>query len=101
MTTDYRAMCAELVESMTDDSTGCWQREADVIDRARALLALPTPEPVAKDAPLSSVTNCHISGPAPKPFTNWTDYFNHVQQSGVISGLKIEATLPTPSNGDD
>ena len=39
MTDTFRAMCAELVEAMTDDSTGCWQREADVIDRARALLA--------------------------------------------------------------
>ena len=39
MTTDFRAMCAELIEAMTDDSTSCWQREADVIDRARALLA--------------------------------------------------------------
>ena len=44
MTTDYRAMCAELIEAMTDDSTGCWQREADVLDRARALLAQPEPE---------------------------------------------------------
>ena len=43
MTTDYRAMCAELIDAMTDDSTGCWQREADVIDRARALLAQPEP----------------------------------------------------------
>ena len=41
---DYRAMCAELIEAMTDDSTGCWQREADVIDRARALLAQPVAE---------------------------------------------------------
>ena len=44
MTDTYRAMCAELIEAMTDDSTGCWQREADVIDRARALLAEPVAE---------------------------------------------------------
>ena len=56
----------------------------------------PITPPEAEGAPLSLVTNCHISGPAPKPFASWTDYFNHVQQSGVISGLKIEATLPTP-----
>ena len=41
MANPYRAMCAELIKAMTDDSTGCWQREADVIDRARALLAQP------------------------------------------------------------
>ena len=56
----------------------------------------PKPQPVVENAPLSSVTLCHISGPAPKPFTYWNDYFNHVQQSGVMSGLTIEATLPTP-----
>ena len=61
----------------------------------------PTPQPVAEGAPLSLVTNCHISGPAPKPFTHWSDYFNHVQQSGVISGLKIEANLPTPEATND
>ena len=44
MTNPYRAMCAELIEAMADDSTGCWQREADVIDRARALLAQPVAE---------------------------------------------------------
>ena len=44
MTTDFRALCADLIEAMTDDSTGCWQREADVIDRARALLAEPVAE---------------------------------------------------------
>ena len=61
----------------------------------------PTPQPVAEGAPLSLVTNCHTSGPAPKPFASWSDYFNHVQQSGVISGLKIQATLPTPEATDD
>ena len=44
MTDTFRAMCAELIEAMADDSTGCWQREADVIDRARALLAQPVAE---------------------------------------------------------
>lgn len=44
MTNPYRALCAELIEAMTDDSTGCWQRESDVIDRARALLAEPVAE---------------------------------------------------------
>ena len=44
MTDTFRAICAELIEAMTDDSTGCWQREADVIDRARALLAQPVAE---------------------------------------------------------
>jgi hypothetical protein len=37
------------------------------------------------------VTNCHISGPVPEPFTNWNDYFIDVQKSGTLSGLKIEA----------
>ena len=95
---DYRALCARMADELDhyrqllmDD-----RREAHALaTEARALLA----QPVAEGAPLSSVTNCHISGPAPKPFTNWTDYFNHVQQSGVISGLKIEAICsrrPTP-----
>jgi hypothetical protein len=89
--TDFRALCAELLAA--------WQKGDDIfgpMNRARALLA----EPEAEGAPLSLVTNCHISGPAPKPFTHWSDYFNHVQQSGVISGLKIEATLPTPEAND-
>ena len=54
MTNPYRAMCAELVEAMTDDSTDCWQREADVIDRARALLA--QPQPVAQPPADGEVT---------------------------------------------
>ena len=78
------------------------------VEYARAVLArwgrpaaAPLPESEAEGAPLSLVTNCHISGPAPKPFTHWSDYFNHVQQSGVISGLKIEATPPTPEATND
>ena len=90
---DYRAMCAELFVKLKEwDSSDPYHDCGPLLCRARALLA----QPVAKDAPLSLVTNCHISGPAPKPFASWSDYFNHVQQSGVISGLKIQATLPTP-----
>ena len=39
MTDTYRALCAELVQAMTDDSAGCWHREHDVLTRARAALA--------------------------------------------------------------
>ena len=37
MTPDYRALCAELVDVMTDDLTGCWQRESDAIDPSHAI----------------------------------------------------------------
>ena len=46
MTPDYRALCAELVQAMTDDSAGCWHREHDVLAKARlALAAEPVPVP--------------------------------------------------------
>ena len=44
MTTDFRALCADLIKAITDDSNGCCEREDDVMDRARAALATPSPE---------------------------------------------------------
>ena len=48
---DYRAMCAELVAALAEWRIGGGPPEdtadADLIDRARALLAQPTPQPVA------------------------------------------------------
>ena len=44
MTTDYRAMCAELVDSL-HKHTSMWEgHEIDLVARARALLAQPVPE---------------------------------------------------------
>ena len=49
MTTDFRALCAELVE--TWDATADFNfndfghAAADIVDRARAALATPSPEP--------------------------------------------------------
>ena len=93
---DYRALCSEMLQAFDDYFRCPIDASFKPFAAARALLA----QAVAEGAPLSLVTNCRISGPAPKPFTHWSDYFNHVQQSGVISGLKIEATLPTPEAND-
>ena len=44
MTTDYRAMCAELVDSL-HKHTSMWEgHEIDLVARARALLDQPVPE---------------------------------------------------------
>ena len=44
MTTDYRAMCAELVDSL-HKHTSMWEgHEIDLVARARALLAQPVAE---------------------------------------------------------
>ena len=44
MTTDYRAMCAELVDKL-HEHTSMWEgHEIDLVARARALLAQPEPE---------------------------------------------------------
>jgi hypothetical protein len=47
--------------------------------------------------PLSLVLNCIFSGPPPEPFPHWNAYFEHVQRSGVLHGLRISAI----SNGLD
>ena len=102
---EYQKMRGLDPENIYSIQQGDAEKEAHLrvsrLTLAADLLEHPTPQPMAEGAPLSLVTNCHTSGPAPKPFTNWTDYFNHVQQSGVISGLKIEAILPTPEATDD
>ena len=44
MTTDYRALCAELVDKL-HEHTSMWEgHEIDLVTRARALLALPVAE---------------------------------------------------------
>jgi hypothetical protein len=49
MTTDYRAMCAELVDSL-HKHTSMWEgHEIDLVARARALLAQPEPEGPSDD----------------------------------------------------
>ena len=51
MTTDYRAMCAELADALAEWRLGGGPPEdtadADLIDRARALLAQPVAQPPA------------------------------------------------------
>ena len=43
MTTDFRALCAELVEAFKDENT--YTHRVEALDRARAALATPPPEP--------------------------------------------------------
>ena len=43
MTTDFRALCAELVEAFKDENT--YTQRVEALDRARAALATPPPEP--------------------------------------------------------
>ena len=43
MTTDYRALCAELVEAFKDENT--YTQRVEILDRARTALATPPPEP--------------------------------------------------------
>ena len=50
MTTDYRAMCAELTTALEYAWDGRRPKVVqELIDRARALLAQPTPQPVVLD----------------------------------------------------
>lgn len=44
------------------------------------------------DKSLSLITNCEFYGPPPEPYTHWSDYFNNVQENGVLYGLKISRT---------
>ena len=43
MTTDFRALCAELVESFIDENT--YTQRVEILDRACGALATPPPEP--------------------------------------------------------
>ena len=45
MTTDFRALCAELVEAFKDENT--YTQRVEALDRARTALAAPPPEPPA------------------------------------------------------
>ena len=47
MTTDFRALCAELVETFKDENT--YTQRVDALDRARAALATPPPKPPTDD----------------------------------------------------
>ena len=47
MTTDFRALCAELVEAFKDENT--YTQRVEALDRARAALATPPPEPPTDD----------------------------------------------------
>ena len=42
MTTDFRALCAELVEAFKDENT--YTQRVEALDRARTALATPPPE---------------------------------------------------------
>ena len=88
-TPDFRALCEELIDLLDGfGSTFNIPIETSVVRRARAALAEPVNDLLEMGI---LVTNCHISGPVPEPFTNWNDYFIDVQKSGTLSGLKIEA----------
>ena len=41
MTTDFRALCAKLVETFKDENT--YTQRVEILDRARAVLATPPP----------------------------------------------------------
>ena len=43
MTTDFRALCAELVEAFKDENT--YTQRVEALDRARTAVATPPPEP--------------------------------------------------------
>ena len=68
MTTDYRAMCAELVEQFNAPAGSIPQlaerlrKLGELADRARALLALPTPQPVAVSERLPGPEDCDEQG---------------------------------------
>ena len=55
MTTDFRALCAELVRTFKDEST--YTQRVEILDRARAALATAPPEP-----PTSQIT---FNAPSP------------------------------------
>ena len=61
MTTNFRALCAELVTVFKDEST--YTQKVEALDRARAVLATPPPEPPT-DEELWAIWNNH-DGPIP------------------------------------
>ena len=89
MTNPYRAMCAELVDALAEWRLGGGPPEdtadADLIDRARALLAHPTPQPVAVGERLPGPEDCDAEG---RCWGWWTDpmseYWEYVGVSAPI-----------------
>jgi len=61
MTNEFRAMCAELLE-WAERTSSHYYKQADVIVRARALLAQSEPQPVPVSERLPSPVDCDDEG---------------------------------------
>ena len=100
MTNQFRAMCAELL-AWAEHTSSHYYKQPDVLDRARALLAQPTPQPVVVSERLPSAADCDAEGNCwwfdPHADGAWyVDTF----QSNYTHWLSINA-LPTPEATND
>lgn len=98
--TDFRALCAELLDELKYQTD--WSIAEELKERACTALAEPKPEgpTTGGKKPLSLVCNCYMKGMPPNPHQDWQAYFDHCAATGTISGLKLEAIQPTPSVND-
>jgi hypothetical protein len=112
MTTDYRALCAELAQVLAEEygverefsSGGPLLGNGAIELLARARIALAQPEPVEP-----MMINCRWDGPSPEPHASVGDWFEQEGSKGLLCGLRISAlpfrggarTSPEPEGATD
>jgi hypothetical protein len=106
MTDPYRAMCAELVEALHEHTCLYEGHESELVARARALLAHPTPQPVAVSERLPRPEDCTAQGWCwvfYRGFATWTlekPLGQDGKHTGYTHWLPANA-LPTPDTTND
>jgi hypothetical protein len=98
MTPDWKALCAELIETLSKyqerleetyhpDRPEAKELDAGfrVLERARAALEA-QPEPVEP-----MMINCRWDGPSPEPHASVGDWFEQEGSKGLLCGLRISA----------
>jgi hypothetical protein len=87
--TDFRALCAELVEDIEewlDGTDHCPPSSVALVNRARAALA--QPEPPSKAAQAEALIERHEDGWMPSP-SEW-----HIIREGLAEGRRALEQLP-------
>lgn len=66
-------------------------------DEGTSYCGLNMPGQPSQSAAAPSITNCHLSGPAPSPYGSWSEWFEAEGSKGVIHGIRMES-LPLRSS---
>ncbi len=91
---DYKQLCVELVNELHGYKVAHPDHDTDLIDRARADLAEPEPDP--EEVKKWLMTNCLLSGMLPAPYQTWNEWAEAVVSAKVIQEVHIKAFNPPP-----